>query len=121
MVAALPASGSVMQIAGLSPASTKGAAVAFLRLGAVGHDGADAAHVGLDDDARGERAGAGDGLDHLQDVRVGGALAAILGRDGHAHDAGVDQIPDIVPAIDALAVPVGGALGEDGGQVAGGG
>ena len=42
--------GSVMQIAGLSPASTSGGEP-LLRFAAVFHDGRDRAHVGLDDDA----------------------------------------------------------------------
>ena len=70
-LAALPASGSVMQMAGLSPASTT-RRPSLRCLGAVFHDGDDRAHVAFHRDAPGDAADLGHLLDHqygIENVR----------------------------------------------------
>ena len=102
---------------GLVPRQHQRRAERLLRLGAVGHHGADAAHIGLDHDARGQRAGARDLLHHHGHVEKARPLTAQRAGDGHAHDPGLRQFADIRPAIGAGPVPFGGPRGKAGGKL----
>ncbi len=95
---------------GLIASQNERRAQAFLSFRAVGHDGGDAAHVGLDDNARCECAGFGNFLGHAADIEVACAHAAVGLWDRHAHKAGVTEVSDIVPAIRSRLIPFGGSL-----------
>jgi hypothetical protein len=71
----------------------------FLGLAAVLHDRRDAAHVGLDDDPAGDAAGLGHLLHHQGRLQEPEALSAIVVRHGHAHEAGLGQVPHVVPGV----------------------
>jgi hypothetical protein len=100
-VAAEPAPFSVMQIAGLSPDRT---GEATLRVGPVGHDRADRAHVGLDRDAARDGAGLRHLLDDQHGLQVAEAATAVLARDRHAEEASLAHPRDDVPGIGLAAV-----------------
>ncbi len=85
----------------------------LLRLGAVGAQRADDAEIALDDDASGDAAGPGDLLDHEHHVEQRAVPAPVLARDRHAHEAGGDEILDVVPGVFLAVIPARGALGED--------
>ena len=76
----------------------------FLRLAAIGHDRRYRAHVGLDHDARCDRAGLGHFLDHQHGVEEGAALPAARLRQGHAEKAGLGKRLHDIPGILLLAI-----------------
>ena len=76
----------------------------LLRLAAIGHHGRDRAHIGLDHDAGGHRAGLRHFLDHQHGVEEGAALSAQRLRDGHAEKAGLGQRLHDVPRVLLVAV-----------------
>ena len=84
----------------------------FLRLGAVFDDRADGSHVAFDDDTARDAADLGHFLDHQHRVQVIQARAAIGFGDGHAHEAGLGQRPDVVPGVFFRSVDIGGAGGD---------
>ena len=82
----------------------------FLGGGAVGHDGADGAHVGFDGDAAADGAGLGEFLDDQHGVEVGEAGAAPFLGDGEAGEAGFGHAGDHGPGV-LFGFVGGGGLG----------
>ena len=112
-VAALPASGSVMQMAGLSPPEDEFRREALLRLGPVAHDGADGTQVRFHHDASGDPTGARHLLDDEGRVEVVAPLSAVRGGDGHPHEPRIAEGPTGVPRVGLAPVGFRGARSGD--------
>jgi hypothetical protein len=83
-LAALPAPGSVMQMAGLSPARTSPAASRFWGSLPYFHDGADGPHIRLDDDAPGYATAFRHLLDNQDCIEITATATAIIERNGRS-------------------------------------
>ncbi|GBF26034.1 hypothetical protein MnTg02_01070 [bacterium MnTg02] len=80
----------------------------FLQLRAIGHNGADSAHIGLDNDPPGHAALFGHLLDHQNRIEIGQPLSAIGSRDRHPHKTGFRQLFNGPPRIGFAPVNLGG-------------
>ena len=74
-------------------------AAPLLPVRAIGHDRTDCAQVGLDDDAPGYGAAMGHLFNDEHRIHAVPTLAAIFGRNRHAHETGIRQELDVVPRI----------------------
>jgi hypothetical protein len=86
---------------------------ALLRVVAIGHDGRDRAHVGLDDDTGGHGAGLGHFLGHQDGVEEARILAAQRLRHGHAEETLRRHLLDDVEGVLLVAVDGCGARPND--------
>src|SRR5690348_7637182 len=84
----------------------------LLRIAAVFHDGANRAHVGLNDDTAGSAAPFRHLLDDEDCIEVAGPYPAIARRDRHAEEPRLLEQRDIIPRIFFAPVNLGRAGGD---------